>query len=82
LELEKAAEHGAQHGVKIKKMWQSADGYNWSGAGHGKPAAKPKPRSFNTSTASITRAEGIQHWEAKAPWPSNARQPKRAIGAA
>jgi hypothetical protein len=30
LELEKAAEHGAQHGVKIKKMWQSADGYDTS----------------------------------------------------
>jgi hypothetical protein len=30
LELEKAAEHGAQHGVKIKKMWQSADGYPMS----------------------------------------------------
>jgi hypothetical protein len=26
--LEKAAEHGAQHGVKIKKMWDSADGYH------------------------------------------------------
>jgi hypothetical protein len=25
--LEKAAKHGAQHGVKIKKMWDSADGY-------------------------------------------------------
>jgi hypothetical protein len=27
LELEKAAKHGAQHGVKIKKTWDSADGY-------------------------------------------------------
>jgi hypothetical protein len=27
LELEKAAKHGAQRGVKIKKMWDSADGY-------------------------------------------------------
>jgi hypothetical protein len=27
LELEKAAEHGAQHSVKIKKMWDSPDGY-------------------------------------------------------
>jgi hypothetical protein len=26
--LEKAAEHGAQRGVKIKKMWDSADGYD------------------------------------------------------
>jgi hypothetical protein len=28
--LEKAAKHGAQHGVKIKKMWDSADGYGAS----------------------------------------------------
>jgi len=28
LELEKAAEHGARHGVKIKKMWDSPDGYS------------------------------------------------------
>jgi hypothetical protein len=27
LELEKAAEQGAQRGVKIKKMWDSADSY-------------------------------------------------------
>jgi hypothetical protein len=27
LELEKAAEQGAQRGVKIKKMWDSAGGY-------------------------------------------------------
>jgi hypothetical protein len=27
LELEKAAKHGAQHGVKIKTPWDSADGY-------------------------------------------------------
>jgi hypothetical protein len=27
LELEKAAEHGAQRGVKIKKPWDSAGGY-------------------------------------------------------
>ncbi|MCA3313589.1 MAG: hypothetical protein ING06_10965 [Roseomonas sp.] len=27
MELEKAAKHGAQRGVKIKKMWDSADGY-------------------------------------------------------
>jgi hypothetical protein len=40
----------------------------------GKPAAKPKPASFNTSTASITRAEGTQHWEAKASWPLNANK--------
>jgi hypothetical protein len=25
--LEKAAEHGARHSVKIKKTWDSADGY-------------------------------------------------------
>jgi hypothetical protein len=33
LELEKAAEHGAQHSVKIKKMWDSPDGYvrRWRG---------------------------------------------------
>jgi hypothetical protein len=29
--LEKAAKHGAQHGVKIKKMWDSADGYGCPG---------------------------------------------------
>jgi hypothetical protein len=28
LELEKAAKHGAQRGVKIKKMWDPADGYD------------------------------------------------------
>jgi hypothetical protein len=28
LELEKAAKHGAQHGVKIKTPWDSADGYD------------------------------------------------------
>jgi hypothetical protein len=28
LELEKAAKHRAQHGVKIKKPWDSADGYH------------------------------------------------------
>ena len=55
---------------------------NWSGAGHGKPAAKLKQASFSISTASITRAEGIQPWEAKALRLSNDRQPKRAIGAA
>jgi len=49
---------------------------------HEKPAAKPKPPSFNISTASITRAEGIQHWEAQALWHSNAKQPREAIGAA
>jgi hypothetical protein len=27
LELEKTAKHGARLGVKIKKMWDSADGY-------------------------------------------------------
>jgi hypothetical protein len=27
MELEKAAKHGARHGVKIKKMWSSPDGY-------------------------------------------------------
>ena len=27
MELEEAAEHGARHGVKIKKPWDSADGY-------------------------------------------------------
>jgi hypothetical protein len=27
LELEKAAKHGAQRGVKIKKTWDSANGY-------------------------------------------------------
>jgi transposase-like protein len=27
LELEKAAEQGARHGVKIKRPWDSADGY-------------------------------------------------------
>jgi carbon-monoxide dehydrogenase large subunit len=27
LELEKAAEHGTKHGVKIRKPWDSADGY-------------------------------------------------------
>jgi hypothetical protein len=26
--LEKAAKHGAQHGVKIKKTWDSADDYH------------------------------------------------------
>jgi len=31
---------------------------------------------FNTSTASITRAEGIQLWGKKAHLPSNARRPK------
>jgi hypothetical protein len=34
---------------------------NLSGAGHWKPVGKPKPPSFNISTASISRAEGIQH---------------------
>jgi hypothetical protein len=42
--------------VKSKKQWGPDSGY-----------AKPKPPSFNTSTASITRAEGIQLWGAKAP---------------
>jgi hypothetical protein len=28
--LEEAAEHGAQRGVKIKKTWDSADGYDLS----------------------------------------------------
>jgi hypothetical protein len=32
LELEKAAKHGAQRGVKIKKMWDPADGYSFLGA--------------------------------------------------
>jgi hypothetical protein len=53
-----------------------------SGAGRGKPVAKQKPSFFNTSTAYITRAEGIQPWEAKALWLSNAKQPKSAIRAA
>jgi hypothetical protein len=26
--LEETAEHGARHGVKIKKMWDSPDGYD------------------------------------------------------
>jgi hypothetical protein len=29
--LEKAAKHDAQHGVKIKKTWDSADGYSQFG---------------------------------------------------
>jgi hypothetical protein len=36
LELEKAAKHGAQHGVKIKKTWDSADGYQVSTGFHPK----------------------------------------------
>ena len=65
-----------------------------SGAGHGKRAARLKPRlgipsdqwqscpHTNTSTVSITHAVGIQHGEEKAPWPPNAKWPERAIGAA
>ena len=37
---------------------------------------------FQYINGSITRAVGIQHWEGKAPWHSNARWPKRALGAA
>jgi hypothetical protein len=35
LELEKAAEHGAQRGVKIKKPWDSADGHDATGGQFG-----------------------------------------------
>jgi hypothetical protein len=35
--LEKAAKHGAQRGVKIKKMWDSADGYQRIEIGHESP---------------------------------------------
>jgi hypothetical protein len=41
-----------------------------------------KPPSSNIPTASITRAEAIHHWEAKALWPTNAKQLKKAVGAA
>jgi hypothetical protein len=43
LELEKAAEHGAQHSVKIKKKWDSPDGYDGYDNGYaagGERAAK------------------------------------------
>jgi hypothetical protein len=55
---------------------------SWSGADLGKRVTRPKPPSSNTSTASITPAVGIQHWEGRAPWHSNAKWPKRAPGAA
>lgn len=45
------------------------------------PCQAEQPSS-NTSTAFITRAVGIQHWEEKAPWPLSAKQPERAPGAA
>jgi len=37
--------------IKAEQVWRR----------RGKPAAKPKPASFPTSTAFITRAAGIQH---------------------
>ena len=49
------------------QKWAGDISYIWTregwlyGSGRGKLAAKPKPPSFNTSTASITCAEGIQH---------------------
>jgi hypothetical protein len=43
LELEKAAKHGARHGVKIKKPWDSADGYDES-----------KGRLLDVATANAT----------------------------
>ena len=58
----------------LSRRSSRSSGPSWSGAGQGKPAAKPKTPSFNTSTASITRTAGIQHWEAKALWPSNAKR--------
>jgi hypothetical protein len=38
--------------------------------------------SSNIPTASITRTEAIHHWEAKALWPTNAKQLKKAVGGA
>ena len=61
---------------RLRSKLDESSGAGQSGAGRGKPAAKQKPPSFNTSTASIIRAAGIQRWEAKAPWLSNAKQPK------
>jgi transposase InsO family protein len=38
--------------------------------------------SSNTSTSSINLAVGIQHLGKNAPWPSNAKWPKRGLEAA
>jgi hypothetical protein len=49
LELEKAAKHGAQHGVKIKKPWDSADGYeNWA-------IRRKNAGAFRLSTLKVAR---------------------------
>jgi transposase InsO family protein len=58
---------GNCHDMPLSRRSSKLSRPSWSGAGFGKPVAKPEPPSFNTSTASITRAEGIQHWEAKPP---------------
>jgi hypothetical protein len=41
LELEKAAKQGARHGVKIKKQWDSADGYTLTSDGPDTPLHSP-----------------------------------------
>ena len=48
----------------------------------GRHDERPRWQSSNTSTASTTRVEGIQHWVGKARSLSNGRWLKRALGAA
>jgi len=36
LELENAAKHGTQHGVKVRKTWDPPDGYGLPVLGHAK----------------------------------------------
>ena len=48
---------------------------NWSGAGTGKPAARSRSPSSNTSTASTTLAANTRHSAGNHPWPSNERPP-------
>jgi hypothetical protein len=61
LELEKAAKHGAQHGVKIKKTWDSADGYDPSGS------TRSVPRTNGKAVGAPTRSP--MKLAAAPPWP-------------
>jgi hypothetical protein len=64
LELEKAAEHGARHGVKIKKTWDSPDGYpNYDApvsALPGTVAAGEEPRYPPTTSGDHLRAQFVR----------------------
>ena len=55
--------------IKVELIWRRT----WETRRHAETA------TFQYINGFYTRAVGIQHWEEKAPWHSNAKGPKRAL---